>query len=95
MQMENLLSIIVEKYDIQLTFAKTRMGTKTLSRIPKSNIIKKDTRYNKATSRPLQHRDLMDVSLTIKILDIEQVNVDPRPKMHLISQAMHLEKVIL
>ena len=37
----------------------------------------------------------MDIAITIRSLGIEQVNVDPSPKGHLISQAMLQEKVTL
>ena len=66
-----------------------------LSRIPKAKIKMIDTRCTKEILRPLQHKDLMNIALTIKILDIEQVNADPSQIEHLISQETHLEKVIL
>ena len=37
----------------------------------------------------------MDIVLTMKILDIEQVNSNPSQKRHLTSQETHQEMVIL
>ena len=48
-----------------------------------------------ATSRLLKHKDLMDIFITIKSLDIEQVNVDPSQTRHLTSRATHQEMVTL
>ena len=66
-----------------------------LRKIPKVKIRRKDTRCTRETSKHLQHRDSMDIVLTIKSLDIEQVNVDPSQTRHHISQETHQEMIIL
>ena len=44
---------------------------------PKIKIRSKDTKCTKANSKPLLNRNSMDIVITAKTLDIEQVNVDP------------------
>ena len=63
------------------------MGTIALSRIPEENVksVIEDTRYMNTTLRLLLHKDSMDIALTIKSLDIEQVHVNTKLTGHLIS----------
>ena len=61
------------------------MGIMILRKIPKVKIRRKDTRCTKATSKPLQHKNSMDIALTIKSFDIEQVNADPSQTRNLTS----------
>ena len=48
-----------------------------------------------ATSKLLQHKDSMDITLIVKSLDIEKVNANPSQTRHLTSWAIHQEMVIL
>ena len=41
------------------------------------------------------HQNLKDIATTIKSMDIEKMNIDPRLTRHLTSKTRHLRKVTL